>query len=87
MAKVRPDLAIERLLQHEGITFDDLRKNHMEGTLSEFLSYYRIGVKSEWWDESEMWTFEDLFEDDVLTDEIIRERLNEWLQIINEIVR
>lgn len=86
MAKVRPDLAIERLLQHEVITFDDLRKNHLEGTLSEFLSYYRIGG-AELEEESQLWTFEQMFEDDALTDEIIRERLSEWLQIINEIVR
>jgi len=85
MAKVRPDLAIERLLQHEVITFDDLRKNHMEGTLPEFLSYYRIG--GEVVQDDEEWTFEQMFKDDTLTDEKIRERLEEWLQIINEIVR
>ena len=83
MAKVRPDLAIERLLQHEVITFDDLRTNHMEGTLSEFLSYYRIGGDGIE-DLYEDWTFEQMFEDDTLTDEIIRERLEEWLEIINE---
>jgi hypothetical protein len=83
MAKVRPDLAIERLLQHEVITFDDLRKNHLEGTLSEFLSYYRIGGSE--LEESEDWTFEQMFEDDTLTDEIIRERLEEWLEIINNL--
>ena len=85
MAKVRPDLAIERLLQQEVITFDDLRKNHLEGTLSEFLSYYRVGGDTV--QDDEEWTFEQMFEDDTLTDEIIRERLSEWLQIINEIVR
>jgi len=85
MAKVRPDLAIERLLQHEVITFDDLRKNHLEGTLSEFLSYYRIGGEAV--QDDEEWTFEQMFEDDALTDDVIRERLEDWLQIINEIVR
>jgi hypothetical protein len=85
MAKVRPDLTIERLLQNEVITFSDLRANHLEGTLSEFLSYYRIGGSDV--EESEDWTFEQMFEDDTLTDEIIRERLEEWLEIINEMKR
>lgn len=86
MAKVRPDLAIERLLQHEVITFDDLRTNHLEGTLSEFLSYYRIGGdRIE--DLYEDWTFEQMFEDDTLTDDKIREKLEYWLELINEIVR
>jgi hypothetical protein len=85
MAKVRPDLTIERLLQNEVITFSDLRANHLEGTLSEFLSYYRVGGSDV--EESEDWTFEQMFEDDALTDEIIRERLEEWLEIINEIKR
>ena len=85
MAKVRPDLTIERLLQNEVITFSDLRANHMEGTLSEFLSYYRVGGDTV--QDDDTWTFEQMFDDDTLTDEIIRERLEEWLQIINEIVR
>ena len=85
MAKVRPDLAIERLLQHEVITFDDLRKNHLEGTLSEFLSYYRIGGDTV--QDDDTWTFEQMYEYDALTDQKIRERLEDWLQIINEIVR
>lgn len=83
MAKVRPDLCIERLLQNEIITFSDLRANHLEGTLSEFLSYYRVGGDTVQDDDS--WTFEQMFDDDTLTDEIIRERLNEWLEIINNL--
>lgn len=83
MAKVRPDLAIERLLQHEVITFDDLRKNHLEGTLSEFLSYYRVGGDTV--QDDDTWTFEQMFEDDTLTDDKIREKLEYWLEIINNL--
>lgn len=85
MAKVRPDLTIERLLQNEVITFSDLRTNHLEGTLSEFLSYYRVGGDTV--QDDDTWTFEQMFEDDTLTDEIIRERLEEWLEIINNLRR